>query len=65
MPGLVATERHRQTISATVLEQIAPQTPTRRLATEEDVARVAVFLASAANGSVTGTAVRVSGGLHM
>jgi 3-oxoacyl-[acyl-carrier protein] reductase len=65
MPGLVATERHRQTIPAAVLEQIAAQTPTRRLATEDDVARVVVFLASAANCSVTGAEVRVSGGMRM
>jgi NAD(P)-dependent dehydrogenase (short-subunit alcohol dehydrogenase family) len=40
----------------------AAQTPTRRLATEDDVARVAVFLASAANASTTGTEIRVDGG---
>jgi NAD(P)-dependent dehydrogenase (short-subunit alcohol dehydrogenase family) len=62
MPGLVATERHRRTIPARALEQWAAETPTRRLATEDDVARVVVFLASAANASVTGTEVRVDGG---
>jgi 3-oxoacyl-[acyl-carrier protein] reductase len=46
-----------------VLAQVAELTPTGRLATEDEIARVAVFLASAANGSVTGTTVRVSGGL--
>ena len=65
MPGLVATERHRQTIPPQVLEHVAQQTPTRRLASEDDVARLAVFLASAANGSVNGSEVRVSGGLRM
>lgn len=62
MPGLVPTEKHRRTIPAPALEQWAAQTPTRRLATEDDVARVAVFLASAANASTTGTEIRVDGG---
>lgn len=63
MPGLVPTERHRRIIPPPVLDHIASLTPTKRLATSDEVARVVVFLASAANGSVTGTAVRVSGGL--
>jgi 3-oxoacyl-[acyl-carrier protein] reductase len=62
MPGLVPTARHRREIPAPALEHMAAQTPTRRLATEEDVAGVAVFLASAANASVTGTEIRVDGG---
>ena len=61
MPGLVPTARQRRTIPAPVLEHLAAQTPTRRLATEDDVARVVVFLASAANASVTGTEIRVDG----
>jgi 3-oxoacyl-[acyl-carrier protein] reductase len=62
MPGLVATARHRATIPAEALQQWAAQTPTRRLATEDDVARVVTFLASAANTSITGTEIRVDGG---
>lgn len=62
--GLIPTPRHRQTIPPAVLEQVAASTPTRRLATEEDVARVVTFLASGANGCVTGAAVRASGGLE-
>ena len=65
MPGLIATERHRQTIPPPVLEGVAAQTPIRRLATEDDVARVVAFLASGANGAVTGAEVRVSGGMRM
>jgi 3-oxoacyl-[acyl-carrier protein] reductase len=64
MPGLVPTARQRRTIPAPVLEHLAAQTPTQRLATEDDVARVVVFLASAANASVTGTEIRVDGGRH-
>jgi 3-oxoacyl-[acyl-carrier protein] reductase len=62
MPGLVATERHRAAIPAEALQRWAAQTPTRRLATEDDVARVVTFLASAANTSITGTEIRVDGG---
>jgi len=62
MPGLIPTEKHRRTIPAQALEQWAAQTPTRRLATEDDVARVAVFFASPANASTTGTEIRVNGG---
>jgi len=63
MPGLVATERNRREVPASVLEQWASMTPTGRLATEDDVARVVAFLASDANRSATGCALRVSGGL--
>jgi 3-oxoacyl-[acyl-carrier protein] reductase len=59
MPGLIPTARHRRTIPAQALEHMAAQTPTRRLATEDDVARVVLFLASAANTSVTGAEIRV------
>jgi 3-oxoacyl-[acyl-carrier protein] reductase len=65
MPGLIATERHRQSIPAVVLEGVAAQTPIRRLATEDDIARVVAFLASNANGAVTGSELRVSGGMRM
>ena len=62
MPGLVATEKHRGTIPAQAFEQWAAQTPTRRLSTEDDVANLAVFLASPANANTTGTEIRVDGG---
>jgi 3-oxoacyl-[acyl-carrier protein] reductase len=62
MPGFIATERNRRLVPAPVLDQWAAQTPTGRLATEDEVAGVVAFLASAANGSVNGAAVKVSGG---
>jgi 3-oxoacyl-[acyl-carrier protein] reductase len=64
MPGLVATPRHRETIPPRALAHIASQTPTRRLSTVEDVARLVAFLASPANGNTTGAEIPVSGGLH-
>jgi NAD(P)-dependent dehydrogenase (short-subunit alcohol dehydrogenase family) len=62
MPGFVATDKHRRTVPAAALEQWAAATPTRRLATEDDVAAVTVFLASAVNASTTGAEIRVDGG---
>jgi 3-oxoacyl-[acyl-carrier protein] reductase len=64
MPGLVPTPQHLQAIPAEVLAHIAGQTPTRRLSTEQDVARLVTFLASPANGNTTGAEIPVSGGLH-
>jgi 3-oxoacyl-[acyl-carrier protein] reductase len=64
MPGLVATPKHRETIAPEILAHMASQTPTRRLSTEEDVARLVAFLASPANGNTTGAEVPVAGGLH-
>src|SRR5579859_773327 len=54
MPGLIPTERNRQRIPQPALDQIAAATPTGRLATEDDVARLVTFLASAANTAITG-----------
>jgi 3-oxoacyl-[acyl-carrier protein] reductase len=62
MPGLIPTERHRQSIPQPVLDQIAAANPTGHLATEDDVARVVTFLASAANNSVTGAEIHVGQG---
>jgi NAD(P)-dependent dehydrogenase (short-subunit alcohol dehydrogenase family) len=62
MPGLIATERHRQSIPQQALDDIAARNPTGRLATEDDVALVIAFLVSAANNSVTGAAIRVGRG---
>jgi NAD(P)-dependent dehydrogenase (short-subunit alcohol dehydrogenase family) len=62
MPGLIATERHRQSIPEQALDQIAESNPTGRLATEGDIAQVVAFLASAANNSVTGAEIHVGQG---
>jgi NAD(P)-dependent dehydrogenase (short-subunit alcohol dehydrogenase family) len=62
MPGLIATERHRQSIPQQALDDIAARNPTGRLATEDDVALVIAFLVSAANNSVTGAEIRVGQG---
>jgi NAD(P)-dependent dehydrogenase (short-subunit alcohol dehydrogenase family) len=46
------------------IDSIAKRTPLGRLAQPEDVARVAVFLASDAAGFMTGEVVEVNGGIH-
>jgi 3-oxoacyl-[acyl-carrier protein] reductase len=63
MPGFVETERNRQWVPRFAFEQRASATPTGRLATTEDIASAVTFLASGANRSITGEAVRVTGGL--
>ena len=62
MPGLIPTPKHRQFIPRQALDQIAAASPTGRLASEQDVAQVVAFLASAANHSVTGAEIQVGQG---
>lgn len=62
MPGFVETERNRQWVPRFAFDQRASATPTGRLATIKDIASAVTFLASDANRSITGEAVRVTGG---
>ena len=62
MPGLIPTDRNRQSIPQHVLDHIAAANPTGHLATEQDVAHLVAFLASAANNSVTGAEIHVGQG---
>jgi 3-oxoacyl-[acyl-carrier protein] reductase len=57
-PGLTLTERIRQTLPSGVAERFAARVPSRRLSAPEDLAGLIVFLASAANGGVSGELVR-------
>ena len=63
LPGLTSTER---TVAGRVPERfIEPETkatPTGRLSTPDDVAKVIVFLGSGANGNTTGQIIAVDGG---
>lgn len=63
MPGLVATERNQRLIPDEVRNAVASATPSGRLSAPEDVANAIVFLASRANGNITGEILRVSGGI--
>jgi NAD(P)-dependent dehydrogenase (short-subunit alcohol dehydrogenase family) len=73
-PGPVATEALRARIAARAAAGIGPalddalgahdaETPLGRAATEEEVAKAALFLASDLSSAVTGRLVRVDGGL--
>ncbi len=63
MPGFTLTERVRERVPASRLDEQAALAPLRRLPTPADVARVVVFLSSAANTVVTGEIIRASGGI--
>ncbi|GBQ66658.1 dehydrogenase [Ameyamaea chiangmaiensis NBRC 103196] len=65
-PGLVETEgTHTANVSGSEMEQaIVAQTPLGRVGHVDDIARLAVFLASDDAGWVTGEALIASGGLR-
>ena len=65
-PGMVATEGTQATgmIGSEFEKQIQAQTPLGRTAQPEDIAPIAVFLASADSGWLTGETVLASGGLR-
>lgn len=61
-PGVVETEMVREFMTPAVRERVLTRFPLARLATVDDVARMAVFLASDAAAFVTGQTVAVDGG---
>ena len=62
-PVMILTEKDgKPTIPADRAAEAAKRTPLRRLSTPEDVARVAVWLGSAANTYVTGEVISLHGG---
>jgi len=61
-PGVTTTEGNLANVPDDVRESFREKTPTGRLSTPEDVAKVVAFLGSPANGNVTGQYVSVSGG---
>jgi 3-oxoacyl-[acyl-carrier protein] reductase len=64
-PGLTTTERTvAGRVPSVFLAPEAKATPTSRLSTPEEVAKVIVFLGSGANGNATGQFVTVDGGKH-
>jgi 3-oxoacyl-[acyl-carrier protein] reductase len=63
MPGLTLTERCRAEMPEDLRDTVARAAATGRLSVPDEVADVIVFLASRANGNITGEIVRVSGGM--
>ena len=64
-PGTVDNDFHVKFSTREVLDGVAKATPQGRLSTNEDMARVIVFLCSAAAGNVIGQTIEVNGGAYM
>mgnify|MGYP003646694760 FL=1 len=65
-PGMVETEGSRSggIIGSDFESNVVGQTPLGRVGQPDDIAKVAVFLASDASGWLTGEILRASGGMH-
>lgn len=61
-PGVVETDMVRAFLTPTVKEKVLPRFPLGRLANADDVAQLALFLASDAAAFITGQSVAVDGG---
>jgi len=64
-PGIVEGETTRRTFPEVAIKGYIAQTPLRRLANPEDIAGLAVFLASPASAYITGQVFAVDGGYTM
>ena len=61
-PGVVATEGLEQALDQTTRQHIVDATPLHRLATVEDVANTAAWLASSESSYITGKIIELDGG---
>jgi NAD(P)-dependent dehydrogenase (short-subunit alcohol dehydrogenase family) len=64
-PGYIATEMVLAVPKEVLDKNIIPQIPVRRLGQPEEIARVAVFLASDDAGFITGSTISANGGQYM
>jgi acetoacetyl-CoA reductase len=64
-PGYIGTEMVRAIDETVLNERILPQIPVGRLGEPEEVARIAVFLASDDAGFITGSTIAANGGQYM
>jgi 3-oxoacyl-[acyl-carrier protein] reductase len=63
-PGLIDTDMTRA-LDAALRDKVLAQIPAGRFGTVEDIAALAVYLASPAAAYVTGQTIHVNGGMHM
>jgi 7-alpha-hydroxysteroid dehydrogenase len=61
-PGVVATEGLREALDAKTRRQIETATPLHRLASVEDIANAAAWLASPRANYITGKVIELDGG---
>lgn len=61
-PGFTVTERNLTHFGDDIRENVRGRTPSGRLSAPDDVAAAVVFLASGANGNITGAYLPVAGG---
>jgi NAD(P)-dependent dehydrogenase (short-subunit alcohol dehydrogenase family) len=65
-PGAIETARNREALADTAYRgAVAAKIPAGRIGQSADCAGAAVFLASPAASYVTGTTIRVDGGMHL
>jgi len=64
-PGVVKTPFHDRFNTPEVLETVRKSLPLQRLGTPDDIAGVALFLASPLSAFMTGEVVEANGGAHM
>ena len=62
LPGVLDTPMTRTALSSEQIASVTTQTPTKRLATVQDVCNLTYFLTSNANNGITGQFIRVDGG---
>lgn len=63
-PGFIETEMTK-TIPDKILNNIIEKIPKMRLGTPEEIAHVALFLASEESGYITGETININGGFYM
>ncbi|GGA95584.1 acetoacetyl-CoA reductase [Brucella endophytica] len=64
-PGYIGTEMVRAIDETVLNERILPHIPVGRLGEPEEIARIAVFLASDEAGFITGSTIAANGGQYM